>query len=115
MEKIYQVTDYEKSYTRLAVTCRYPVRKEYIALPIIDQEKMEIAFAIVEAPGNSVELYVSASEEYPPHEFSVPHAGAPMEREAGPSHTPYHEGGAPTVRDLIVTVQTQFPIEVPSI
>lgn len=99
MEKIYQVTGYEKSYTRLAVTCRYPVRKEYIALPIIDQETMEIAFAVVEAPGNSVELYISASEEYPSHEFSVPHAGAHMEREAGPSHTPYHEGGSPTGRD----------------
>lgn len=99
MDKIYQVISYEKSYTRLTVTCRYPIRKEYIVLPITDQETMEIAFAVIEAPGNSVKLYISASEEYPSHDFSAPHAGAPMEREAGPSHNPYDEGGTPAVWD----------------
>lgn len=44
---------------------------------------MEIAFAVVEAPGNSVELYISATEEYPSHEFSSPHANTPMERDVG--------------------------------
>lgn len=68
-------------------------------LPIIDQETTEISFAVVKAPRNSIELYKSASEEYPSHEFSTPHAGAPMEREVGPSHNPYDEGGIATVGD----------------
>lgn len=36
MEKLYRVIKCRKEYERLEVTFRYPVRKEYIALPITD-------------------------------------------------------------------------------
>lgn len=49
--KLYQVTGFEKLYTGLAVTCRYLVAKEYIELPITDQETLEIAFPVVTPPG----------------------------------------------------------------
>lgn len=51
MGKLYQVTGFEKLYTGLAVTCRYLVAKEYIELPITDQETLEIAFPVVTPPG----------------------------------------------------------------
>lgn len=50
MDKVHQITGYGRLYSGLAVTCRYPVQKEYIALPITSQETMEIAFGAVEAP-----------------------------------------------------------------
>lgn len=37
IDNLYHVTSYDKQFTRLPVTCWYPMRKEYIALPIIDQ------------------------------------------------------------------------------
>lgn len=47
MEKLYHLIGYERHHTRLVVACRYPVPKEYKALPITDQETMEIVFAAV--------------------------------------------------------------------
>lgn len=47
MDKFYHVTGCEKQYIRLPLTCRYPVTKEYITLPITDQETLEIAFGVV--------------------------------------------------------------------
>lgn len=52
------MTGYKKEYERLEVTCRYLYRKEYIAPPINDQETLDIAFAVVTSPGNSLELYI---------------------------------------------------------
>lgn len=78
---MYHVDSYEK-YTRLAVTFRYLVQKEHIPLPITDQETMEITFSLVEVPGNSVELYISASEEPLPHIGSYSHSSTSMHREA---------------------------------
>lgn len=60
MDELYHVTRYRREYERLEVTCRYPVRKEYIALPITDQETLDIAFAVVTPPGNSLELYIDS-------------------------------------------------------
>lgn len=51
---------YRKEYERLEVICRYPVRKEYIALPITDQETLDIAFAVVKPLVNSLELYIDS-------------------------------------------------------
>lgn len=50
----------------LTVTCSYPVPKEYLALPITDEEMMEIAFAVVTPPRYSLEIYIDASVENPP-------------------------------------------------
>lgn len=61
------MSSYEKQKTRLPVICRYPVPKEYIPLPITDQETMEIAFAVVAPPRYDLELYINASAENPPH------------------------------------------------
>lgn len=55
-----------KQQTRLTVTCRYPISKEYIMLLIIDQEMVEIAFTLVAPPGYSLELYIDASVKTPP-------------------------------------------------
>lgn len=55
-----------KQQTRLTVTCRYPISKEYIMLLIIDQEMVEIAFTLVAPPGYSLELYIDASVKNPP-------------------------------------------------
>lgn len=76
---------------------------------------MEIAFVVVEALGKSVELYVSANEEYLLHNFSAPHANTFRDRKVGPSHKPYDEGELQLSETMIMIVQTQFPIEVPSI
>lgn len=65
MEKLYQVTGYERQYKRLGMTYRYPVLKEYTTQPIIDQEMMEMTFVVVAAPENSRGLYINASVENP--------------------------------------------------
>lgn len=67
IDKIYHMTGYRKEYERLEVTCRYPVKKEYIALPITDQETLDIAFAVVTPPGNSLESYTSIVERIALH------------------------------------------------
>lgn len=87
MDKVHQITGYGRLYSGLAVTCRYPVQKEYIALPITSQETMEIAFGAVEAPGNSIELYISHGDEGP---SSAP---PPIHHETVPSPRGGHEGG----------------------
>lgn len=61
MEKLYQITGYDIHNTYLTVTARYPISKEYIALPLTDQEIMEIAFVVVTSPDNSVEIYIDGS------------------------------------------------------
>lgn len=43
MDKLYNVIRYRKEYKRLEVTCRYLVRKEYIALLITDLETLDVA------------------------------------------------------------------------
>lgn len=48
---------------------------------------MEIAFPTVEAPENSIYLYISAREE------GQSHAPIPIHRETVQSHREYHEGG----------------------
>lgn len=60
---------------------------------------MEIAFAVVEAPGNSLELHISANEQYPSHKFSSPHTNTPMEQDVGQSHNPYDEVGTAAIGD----------------
>lgn len=60
IDKLYHVTRYKRQYERLEVTCRYPVRKEDITLPITDQETLDIAFAVVTPSGNSLELYIES-------------------------------------------------------
>lgn len=67
LTKLYQVTEYEKQYTRFAVTCRYQVAKEYITPHISNQEILEIAFVVVSPPGNSLELYIYLIATNPPH------------------------------------------------
>lgn len=80
MNELYQVIGYDKQFTRLAVTCRYPARKEYTAFPKTDKEMMEIEFVVVAPPGNSLKLYVDASVENPPHESSLPPKSNPSLR-----------------------------------
>lgn len=75
---------------------------------------MKIAFAVVETPGNSVELYISATEEYPSHEFPSPHANTLMERDVGSSHIRTTNSELGLSGTTTVTVQTQFLIEVPA-
>lgn len=48
------MTRFAKLYLGLAVTCRYPVEKEYIALLITDQETLEIEFDVVTPARNSL-------------------------------------------------------------
>lgn len=67
MEKLYQVIGYEKWHTRLMITSRYPVSKEYIALLITDQQMMEIAFTVVALLRYSPGIYIDASAENPPY------------------------------------------------
>lgn len=58
IDKLFQLTSYEKEYTRSAVTCRYSVPKEFIIVSIADQETMEIDFAVITPPENSFDLYI---------------------------------------------------------
>lgn len=68
IDEMYQVTGYERRYSRLAVTCRYPIQKKEIALPIMDQKTVDIALVVVAPPGNNLEVYIiSPTEENPPH------------------------------------------------
>lgn len=46
--------------------CRYPLTKEYIALPITDPESLDIAFTMVTPSGNSLELYANANIDNTP-------------------------------------------------
>lgn len=58
MDKLFRVTGY-------VVTCRYLVANEYITLSITDQETLEITFAVVTPPGNSLALYIESTVENP--------------------------------------------------
>lgn len=45
------------------VTDRHPMSKEYIALPVTDQEMMKVCFVVIEHRRNNLELYIDASVE----------------------------------------------------
>lgn len=59
MDRLYQVKDYEKQHTSLAVACR-PVSKRVIVLSITDHEMMEIAFIVVKLLEKPWNLYLGA-------------------------------------------------------
>lgn len=52
------------------MTYRYSVPKEYIVLPITDQEMMEISIILVAPPKNSLELRIDDGVEILRHSTS---------------------------------------------
>lgn len=65
-------TGYEKQYTRLVLTCRYPAANESITLTITHQETLEIAFVVVTPRRNNLRLYNEAKADNTPHQSGYP-------------------------------------------
>lgn len=64
MDRIYGVTGFNKKPFKLKIICRYPACREYIPVPIDDDESVDIMFDVARQPGtNCLELYV---EREPP-------------------------------------------------
>lgn len=60
IDRLYRVRD-TRNNALIMVTCRYPVAKEYIPLPITDHETLKIAFVVVTPPGSILELYIDST------------------------------------------------------
>lgn len=59
LDKIYGVTGFDKHQFKLKITCRYPACREYIPVPIDDDESIDIMFDVARQPGtNCMELYL---------------------------------------------------------
>lgn len=59
LDKIYGVTGFDKRRFKLKITCRYPACREYIPVPIDDDESIDIMFDVARQPGtNCMELYL---------------------------------------------------------
>lgn len=59
LDKIYGVTGFDKQHCNLKIICRYPACREYIPVPIDDDESIEIMFDVARQPGtNCMELYL---------------------------------------------------------
>lgn len=71
---MWRITRNNKTY--LAVSCGYPVTKEYIklliTLSITDEKTLEIAFVVVTSSRNSLEIYINTTVENPPHQSAHP-------------------------------------------
>jgi len=56
----YRVTGFDKRQIKLKITCRYPACREYIPVPIDDDESVDIMFDVARKPGtNCMELYLA--------------------------------------------------------
>lgn len=59
VDRIYGVTGFDKQSFKLKIICRYPACREYIPVPIDDDESIDIMFDVARQPGtNCLELYV---------------------------------------------------------
>lgn len=59
MDKIYGVTGFNKKQFKLKIICRYPACREYISVPIDNDESTDIMFDVARQPGtNCMELYI---------------------------------------------------------
>ncbi|XP_031741301.1 serine/threonine-protein phosphatase 7 long form homolog isoform X2 [Cucumis sativus] len=59
IDRIYGVTGFDKQSFKLKIICRYPACREYIPVPIDDDESIDIMFDVARQPGtNCLELYV---------------------------------------------------------
>jgi hypothetical protein len=60
LDKIYRVTGFDKRRIKLKITCRYPACREYIPVPIDDDESVDIMFDVARKPRtNCMELYLA--------------------------------------------------------
>lgn len=58
-DKIYGVTGFDKQHCNLKIICRYPACREYIPVPIDDDDSMDVMFDVARQPGtNCMELYL---------------------------------------------------------
>ncbi|KAJ7967944.1 serine/threonine-protein phosphatase 7 long form-like [Quillaja saponaria] len=111
LDKIYGVTGYEKELFKLKIICRYPACREYISVPIDDDESIDIMFDVARQPGtNCMELYIE--REPVPNDVQV-NIGAPVLNDNRVNITaPIHSDNqlnvaAPTHSDNQVNVTTQ--------
>lgn len=59
MDKIYGVTGFNKKQFKLKIICRYPACREYISVPIDNDESIDIMFDVARQPGtNCTEFYI---------------------------------------------------------
>ncbi|CAI0438537.1 unnamed protein product [Linum tenue] len=59
LDKIYMITGFDKLQFALKIICRYPACREFIPVPIEDNESIDIVFDVARQPDtNCLELYV---------------------------------------------------------
>nr|POF27679.1 serine/threonine-protein phosphatase 7 long form like [Quercus suber] len=59
LDTVYGVSGFDKHQVKLKITCRYPACREYIPVPIDDDESIDIMFDVARQPGtNCMELYL---------------------------------------------------------
>ncbi|CAN1140418.1 Serine/threonine-protein phosphatase 7 long form homolog [Linum perenne] len=59
LDKIYGITGFDKLQFTLKIICRYPACREFIAVPIEDDDSVDIVFDVARQPEtNCLELYV---------------------------------------------------------
>ncbi|KAI4296149.1 hypothetical protein L6164_036131 [Bauhinia variegata] len=65
VDKIYGITGLEKEQFKVKIICRYPACREYISVPIENDESIDIMFDVARQPGtHCMELYI---EKEPAH------------------------------------------------
>lgn len=87
MNKLYQVTGYEREYTRVAVTYRYPSKRVHRVVDNRSREGRD-AFALTSPPRNSLTLYIIVNVVNPAHQGAPPFCGFITSNLA----SNYHEG-----------------------
>lgn len=63
MDKIYEVTGFSSKQFKLKIICRYPACREYISVPVDNDESLDIVFDVARQPGTyCLELYIEKEQ-----------------------------------------------------
>ncbi|XP_031266286.1 serine/threonine-protein phosphatase 7 long form homolog isoform X2 [Pistacia vera] len=59
LEKMYEITGFDRQLIKMKIICRYLACREFIPVPIADDESLDIVFDMARKPGtNCLELYL---------------------------------------------------------